>query len=102
MTLTPQTKLTIPIVTLILMNIGLISAVWHAAGAANQLNARIAELKARLDTSERENYTLARAAEVALRNAILNPGVRFADPRDPTRYVEVSGARSSGATRETP
>lgn len=37
----------------------------------------------------RDQYTLSAAAEVALRNAMANPGTRFADPRNPGTYFVV-------------
>lgn len=44
-----------------------------------------------------DRFTKTQASETALRNAINNPGLRFADPRNPGAFFVVERGRVEGA-----
>lgn len=50
------------------------------------LEAKISEVESK---AVADRFTLTMASEQALRNAINNPGMPFADPRDPTKTIIV-------------
>lgn len=55
----------------------------------NEVGNKLAMLEAAVDVKTSDRFTLTAAAEVGLRNAMANPGMRFADPRNPTEYFYV-------------
>lgn len=72
------------------------TAVWLTQ-VIGGLRAKIDESLGRLDALEREQMTVDRAAELALRQAIENPGHRVPDPRNPGKVVVVrNGERDDG------
>ena len=52
------------------------------------LSFRVAAVEAMMD----DRYTKTAAAEVTLRNALLNPQMRFSDPRDPSQFITATSA----------
>lgn len=72
------------------------TAVWLTQ-VIGGLRSKIDESLGRLDALEREQMTVDRAAELALRQAIENPGHRVPDPRNPGKVVVVrNGERDEG------
>lgn len=77
---------------------GIVVAIFGAAAWLHNLVTKVeasleaiaVRLKA-LEDSKPGNYTLAGAAEHALRMAIENPGMRVPDPRDPSKIIVVQG-----------
>lgn len=79
----------------------IVGGVWKLVLLGNAVQDGLKELNTRLDTMSRDfdarlqgfdgrledlkagSYTVAAAAEHALRTAMLNPGMRLPDPRDP-------------------
>lgn len=66
----------------------LVTGTWTLAGIYN-----------RFRLLEDDAYGLSRACEVALREAIENPGHRVPDPRDPKQIIVVNAAEVSGGPR---
>lgn len=64
------------------------SGVWYVATVVNDIKRDISEMRS-------NSYTLDRASEVALRQAIENPGLRIPNPRDPTQVIVVTAGRVS-------
>jgi len=65
------------------------AALWMIT-SVNRVETKLERLQTELTISTADRYTKTAAAENALRNAILNPGIRFVDPRDPTQSIVVS------------
>lgn len=88
--LTPDTTITIGAASAIIVAIVSASAWLHSVivKVNGSLQAVAVRIKS-LEEARAGTYTLAAAAEVALRQAIENPGHRVPDPRDPNRIIEV-------------
>jgi hypothetical protein len=78
-----------------------ICATWWTSGLLNGIrsdirtnNDQTTSLASSIEEMKKTTYTLDRASEQALRTAIANPGMRIADPRDPTRLIAVDDKRT--------
>lgn len=78
-------------------------AAWWMRGGLATYTAGMERLSQKFDTLavqlvelKEATYTLSRASEVALRQAIENPGSRVVDPRDPNRIITVRSVDHSG------
>jgi hypothetical protein len=56
---------------------------------SNELTYRLDKAEIAVEAKTNDVHTKSQAAEVALRNAVANPGIKFADPRDPTSLIVV-------------
>ena len=80
--LSKKTKVSLTLATTISIVITLVTCTWKIAGVAERFEQRVTKL-------EKEHFTLAAAAEAALRFAIENPGMRVPDPRNPANIIQV-------------
>lgn len=55
----------------------------------DELGDRIGLLEVAVEAKTADRFTMTAAAEVAARNAMRNPGVSFADPRNPSEFFYV-------------
>lgn len=69
-------------------------ASWVIRSEISANRALIYQMQQDLDEFDRDRYTLPMAAEKALRTAILNPGMRVPDPRDPSSVFVVEGTKN--------
>lgn len=79
-----------PILTLI---IALIGCTWTVTNHLAALDKTISEIANRVESVEKNSFTIPMAEASALRTAILNPGTRVPDPRDPTKVITVRSAQ---------
>lgn len=88
MTLDSNTKVTIgAAVACVGLFVGTAFAgIWMLSSVLTRMEFQIGELS-------KNQYSLPAAAEVALRQAILNPGMRVVDPRDPSKMIVVDGVK---------
>ena len=80
MSLTKETKVSLGLAFVIVATV-FTSTMW--------LTRKIDMMEYRLSALEKEQYTLAEAAEAALRLAIANPRLRVPDPRNPEVLIRV-------------
>ena len=78
--LSAGTRLTVEIGVGVSIIVLIVTGTWFVAAAYTRLN-----------VLERDHFGIAAAAEVALRQAIANPGMKVPDPRDPSRVIVVIG-----------
>lgn len=61
------------------------------------LDTKYTVVNSRLDAIETRNWTITQEAENAARNAIANPGIRYADPRNPGQFFYVEPINASAS-----
>lgn len=86
-----------------------IGATWVLSGILNKIDRgladnalHVAELAQSLEEVKGNSYTLAKASEVALREAIANPGQVKIDPRDPSKIIVVKPGSSTAVDHREP
>lgn len=86
----------IPIGVGVSLVVTVVTCTWWLSNVLHDLDKSIMDLRSRIDAVENraiaaseDRFTKTQAAEAALRNAINNPGIEFADPRDPTSTIVV-------------
>lgn len=72
------------------VTLGLLLTILVAAGGAFwQASTLYSDVRVDLDKVLNDRFTLTAASEQALRHAILNPGVKVPDPRNPGKFFQV-------------
>lgn len=93
--LNPNTKLNLTLAATATAVGAIVWATFYAANLINDFRGDLAEVSRQLSEYRVDTFTKSNAAEVTLRNAILNPGTHWADPRDPTKTIWVDASRWS-------
>jgi len=65
-------------------------AVWRIGVLFNRIDKKMDHIDGRVGDLEEDSFGVSKACELALRGAILNPGMRVPDPRDPSQVITVS------------
>lgn len=64
------------------------------------LGATLSSLRADVDEIKNNRWTIAQECESVLRTAILNPGIKMPDPRNPGSVIVVEQSIVDGKTRK--
>ena len=81
-TITANTRFVLSLGTAITICMAIVTGSVKVVSILSKIDARLAAL-------EKDQFSMARASEVALRTKIANPSQRVIDPREPTRLLEV-------------
>lgn len=115
-TITEDAKVKTTISVLVSLLAAIAGGVWWAASSVNALNTKLAAMNMRIESLGSETtarfsaiveankaaLTLDRAAEMALRQAMWNPGHLVPDPRNPSQPIDQFAPGGDGRHRNNP
>ena len=91
MALSMQTKVQLGMVVTVCGSA--IATAYYVGWSMGEARSELQQIRELIDSISANSYTKAEAAEVALRQAILNPGMRVPDPSDPKAVIVVEAGQ---------
>lgn len=101
--ITKETKISLSLALLLVSCTGaVVGSIWRFAGRVDEVTRQTEQVNVKLESMKSEMFTQSQAAEQALRTAMLNPGLRVPDPRNPGQVIVVEATGGSLRIRNPP